>query len=131
MSKIVLTNGKELSPLTITGAKRSVQGQSRDTLTFVFPAEAGLEALDSEFSEENCETIRIVEEENEYIYSGYVIRAELSKSAKEIAPATDSAEAEYEDRITVAMSQRSYVESQLASLTETVDVLVMESLLAE
>lgn len=42
---------------------------------------------------------------------------------------TEEAEAIYEDRITVSMSQRTYTESQLASLIDTVDVLVMDALM--
>lgn len=129
MSKVVLTDGKELNPITVTGAKQYVQGQNRDTLTFVFNASEGLDNIDSYFTEANCENIRIIEDENEYIHSGYVIRAELNKSPVEVNPATDTDPAEYEDRITISMSQRTYAESQLASLTDTVDVLVMESLI--
>lgn len=131
MSKVVLTDGKELTPMSITGAKQYIQGQNRDTLTFVFPASEGLENIDEYFTEVNCENIKIIEDETEYIHSGYVIRAELNKSPIEIKAATDTDPAEYEERITISMSQRTYAESQIASLTDTVDVLVMESLMGE
>ena len=128
--KIILNNGKELSPILVTGGPRHIQGASRDTLNFIFPATEDMAALDSVFSAENCESITIVSDDGtENIHKGYTIRAELSKKSVEVIPATEESEAVYEDRITVSMSQRTYAESQLASLTDTVDVLVMESLM--
>ena len=129
--KIILTNGTELNPIMITGDLRHVQGSNRDTLNFIFPATEDIAELDAVFTAENCESIMITDENGEvYVYKAYTIRSELSKKSVEINPATDEAEAIYEDRITVAMSQRTYAESQLASLIDTVDVLVMESLMA-
>lgn len=128
--KIILNNGKELSPILVTGGTRMVQGASRDTLNFIFPATEDMAALDSAFSAENCEKITIIGDDgSENIHTGYTIRAELSKASVEVTPATESEAAVFEDRITVSMSQRTYAESQLASLTDTVDVLVMESLM--
>ena len=127
--KIILGNRVELNPIIVTGSKRTVQGEIRDTLTFVFTGNEDMIALDAAFNDAACESITIIEGENEYIHKGYTIRAELSKKAVEVAPATESTAAVYENRITVAMSQRTYTENQLASLTDTVDVLVMESLM--
>lgn len=129
--KITLANGAELNPIIVTGSNRRVYGVGRDALTFVFPADAGMENIDAMFSVENCERITIVEDGGaSYIHNAYTIRAALSKEAVEVAPATEESEAVYEDRIMVTMAQRTYSESQLASLTETVDVLVMESLMS-
>ena len=73
--------------------------------------------LDSAFSAENCEKITIIGDDgSENIHTGYTIRAELSKAPVEVSTATDEAEAVYEDRITVSMSQRTYAESQLANM---------------
>ena len=129
--KIILCNGAELNPNTVTGIKRLVQGASRDTLTFVFPDGTGLDELDKLFTAENCERITIVEADgSEYVHSDYVIRAELKRELMEVAPATADEPGTYESRVTVAMSRRTYQEIQLASLTETVDLLVMDSLMA-
>ena len=128
--KIILNNGKELSPILVTGGTRMVQGASRDTLSFIFPADVSMASIDEAFTADACDKITIVGDDgSENIHTGYTIRAELSKASVEVTPATEEAEAVYEDRITVSMSQRTYAESQLASLTDTVDVLVMESLM--
>lgn len=128
--KIILANGKELAPIMTTGAHKYVQGATRDTLTFVFDGAEGLDAIDAAFTAEACESITIVEDGGgEYIHKGYTIRAELKKAQVEAESETSESEAVMVDRITVSMSQRTYAESQIASLTETVDVLVMESLM--
>lgn len=128
--KIILANGKELSPILVTGGPRHIQGASRDTLSFIFPSDVSMESIDVAFSAEACEKITIIGDDgSENIHTGYTIRAELSKASVEVTPATESEAAVFEDRITVSMSQRTYAESQLASLTDTVDVLVMESLM--
>lgn len=128
--KLKLTNGVELDPILVTGAQTYVQGAKRDTLTFVFPATESLEALDAAFSATACESITIVGDNGgEAIHKAYTIRARLEKAMVEVKPATAESEAVTEERITVSMAQRTYAESQLASLTDTVDILVMESLL--
>lgn len=122
--KIILNNGTELEPILVKGGPRHIQGADRDTLSFVFPASAGLEALDAAFNAANCESVTIMDdEEAEYIHSGYTIRCELSKAAVEVTPATAEAEAVYEDRITVTMAQRTYAETQLAQLQAAVAAL--------
>lgn len=120
--KIILANGTELNPIMVTGGPKYIQGQSRDTLSFIFPASAGMETLDEAFTVENCESITIVEDNgNENIHKGYTVRAELSKASVEIASETSETAAVYEDRITVSMSQRTYMESQLAAMQAVID----------
>lgn len=115
--KIILNNGKELSPILVTGGPRNIQGASRDTLSFIFPADVSMEAIDEDFSAEACEKITIIGDDgSENIHTGYTIRAELSKASVEVTPATESEAAVFEDRITVSMSQRTYAESQLANM---------------
>lgn len=114
---IKLADNTELEPIMVMGEPRYVQGANRDTLGFVFPASAGLEALDAAFAPESCQTITIQDDEgSEHIHIGYTIRAELAKAAVEIKPATAETEAVYEDRITVVMAQRTYAENQLDQL---------------
>ena len=127
--KIILNNGKELSPILVTGGPRMVQGASRDTLNFIFPATEDMAELDSAFSAENCEKITIIGDDgSENIHTGYTIRAELSKAAVEVTPATESEAAVYEDRITVAMSQRTYAETQLAENSASIDDIILSML---
>lgn len=121
---IKLNNNTQMEAILVTGGPRYVQGADRDALSFVFPATAGLEALDAAFVPGNCETITIVDEQgNEHIHTGYTIRCELSKAAVEAEPATAESEAVYEDRVTVVMAQRTYAETQLAQLQAAVAAL--------
>ena len=113
---IKLVDGTELSPLSIYGGARDVQGMKRDTLYFVFPVEEGLETLDSIFTEVNCETITITEDSGDsYIHKGYTVRAELSKKNM-VVGMTEEEEPIYEDRLTVAMAQRTPYENQLKGM---------------
>ena len=105
--KIKLIDGVELNPIIVTGGQRFVQGQTRDTLNFIFYADVGMETLDAAFTSENCESITIVEDSGkENIHKAYTVRAELSKASVEVTPAAESTASVYEDRITVARSQR-------------------------
>lgn len=137
--KIILNNNVELAPINIIGGKRNVQGANRDTLSFVFPAEVSLDEMNDIFSSANCETITIIETsttigaegnevvmENEYIHNGYTVRAELKREPVMVTPATSVDAAVYENRVTVAMSQRTYEESQLEAMQAAIDMLCME-----
>lgn len=115
--KIRLTDGMELVPVAVTGGPRYVQGQTRDTLNFIFPASESMETLDAAFSAANCETITIQEDSGtENIHKAYTVRAALGKEPVEVTPATAEAPVVYEERITVSMAQRTYIETQLAML---------------
>ena len=128
--KIILANNTELNPILATGESRHVQGADRDTISFVFPESESLDELDALFTAANCENITVFDTEGvAYIHKAYTIRAELARKPVEVVPATETSEAVYENRVIVSMAQRTYAESQLASLTDTVDILVMESLM--
>lgn len=135
--KILLANGIELYPIIVTGGGKYINSAKRDTLNFIFPETTSLEELDSLFTDTNCESIRLYEDQVqadgsittlEHIHTGYVIRAELSRTPMVVKESTDTEEEVVENRITVSMALRTYQETQLASLTETVDYLVLDSL---
>lgn len=114
---IKFSNGTEMTTILVTGETRYVQGANRDTLNFIFPATEDMATLDSAFTTEACESITIVGDDgSEAIHNGYTIRVELSKAPVEVSPATAEMAAVYEDRITVSMAQRTYMESQLAAM---------------
>lgn len=123
--KIILANGKELNPIIVTGGGRFISGQKRDTLNFIFPADASLEELDAIFTDANCESIKLYEErpnddgtvtETEHIHTGYTIRAELSRTPMVVQHATETTAEVIENRVTVSMALRTYAESKLAEL---------------
>lgn len=127
--KIILSNNAELTPINIIGGRKNVQGANRDTLTFIFPGHMSMAELDEVFSVVNCESITVEDETGSYIHKGYTVRGELSKISVCTSVEKDEDAAVYEDRINVVMGQRTYAESQLAWLTDAVDILVMESLM--
>lgn len=116
--KVILKNGTELTPILVTGTQIHVQGAKRDSLTFVFPASEGIDTIDTVFSETDCESIKIYDDNGaENIYKYYTIRTKLEKALVEIVPATPETEAVMEERISVTMAQRTYIENQLALLS--------------
>ena len=107
--KVILKDGMEVALLNASGEPVTVQGETRDSLAFTIPASAGLEAINAAFSEENCESIRIVEDGGtEHIHAGYVIRVSLT-----LTPTEDDGG---EGQITVTMAQRTYTEEQLLAI---------------
>ena len=134
---VILANGTTLTPLAVTSAQRIVQGEPRNVIIFTFNGDVSLDELDALFAAENCETIKIIETminemdqevTNEFIYHNYTLREQLKSEMVQTAFAEDRNTAIYEKRITVSMAQRTQMEIQLASLVETVDILVMENL---
>lgn len=126
---VTLADGTELTVLMVTGENNYVQGVERDTLAFVFDDTVSLDEMDSIFTEGACETITLRDGSDEYIYSTYTIRAGLEKTMEKTDEVDDDGAPIYVGRIKVKMSQRTYTETQLKSLIETVDTLVLEDLL--
>lgn len=122
--KIILANGTELDPIMVTGGGRFVNGSQRDTLNFIFPAETSLDELDALFTDANCESIKLVEGDKEYIHSGYTIRVELSRAPMVTQPATEDTDEVVENRVTVSMAIRTYMEKQLAEQAKTLNYLL-------
>lgn len=122
--KVILANGTELSPISVTGGRRTVQGANRDVLSFVFPAETSMDELDGIFTATSCETVTIVDGESEYIHNAYTVRADLKRESVEVEPATATDDAVYENRVIVSMGQRTYMETQLAMTQAAMSALL-------
>lgn len=122
--QIILANGTILEPIIVTGGPKFVNGANRDALTFVFP-NVSMNEIDALFTEANCETINIVNNGEEAIHKGYVIRVDISKKAVETAAATVDTPAVTEDRVTITMAQRTYSETVLAQMAESAAVSEM------
>ena len=123
--KITLTNCAILHPILVTGGGRHINGAHRDTLNFIFPADASLDELDGLFTAENCEKISLFEDNadgsvTEHIYTGYTIRAELSRTPMVVQPATEDTEEVTENRVTVSMALRTYAEKKLDEIAKQV-----------
>lgn len=123
--KITLANGTELNPISAIGEEKSINGTRRDTLTFVFPQDIGLDELDALFTAAACEKIKLHETvtnddgsttELEHIHTGYTIRAGLSRTPVVTALATDTTGEAVENRVMVSMARRNYTEYSLDAL---------------
>ena len=124
--KIILNDNTELNPIIVTGGPQYIQGENRDTLNFIFSATEDMISLDEAFTVSNCENITIISDDNsEAIHKGYTIRAGLKKESVEVSNGTESEAPVYEDRITISMSQRTYMESQLVATQLAVEMLCM------
>ena len=114
--RAVLNNTIEINPLVVTGARDFLQNENRDCLTFVFP-ETSLDKLDDIFTEANCETISLFEEDGtENIHKGYVVRGNLTKKKVILQDATVDVDEISEMRCFVTMGQRTYRETKLAAI---------------
>ena len=131
--QVILANGTELSPIMVTGETKYIQGANRDSLTFVFDETYSMDSLDAIFTEKACETITIVENaENQFLYSGYAIKAELMKKPVVAETATNETEEATVTRVMVTMAQRTYAETKLAQVAqESTDTQLAVAELAE
>ena len=131
MKKLIFKNGTEVAFIECYSATEYVQGAEREVLDFRFDAsQVSLDEIDKLFTSEECSrlTIRetVGEQTEEFIHENYGVRVALSKQRFTLATENGAEELE---QISVKMAQYTVVEMQMISLTETVDVLVMESLL--
>ena len=127
--KLIFNDNTEKNAILVTGELMYVQGASRDTLTFVFDDTNSLDELDELFSEERCEKITLIEDEqidengetvqqNQYIHKNYTIRAGLEKVLEKTDQKTEDGADMYVNRLKVKMSQRTYEENQIKYLLE-------------
>ncbi len=123
--KIILSNGVELSPIMVMQGGRFVYGANRDTLSFVFPAETSLDELDAIFTPSNCENITIYDDVGRVsVCSAYTIRAELKREPALIAPAAEPKVEALKIQTIVSMSQRTYIETQVAAMQAEMNALL-------
>lgn len=119
--KIIFKNGAELFPILISGGPRFIQGSNRDSLEFIF-SEMSLDLLKAHFTVENCEEIKIIDNEGgEFIHSGYIILSELSEKINEIQNEVFGEAPIYEKRVHVIMGQRTYQEKEILFLKQEIE----------
>lgn len=131
---IVLVDGTQFTTQSNPVAStKYIQGANRDIITFIFDESYTYDELDAAFTEENCEIIDIVTEDSQELedgstqiiqtdnfHKGYVIKSSISKEIVQISPATVDTPAVSETRFQVVMAQRTYMETQLAAITEEI-----------
>lgn len=132
--KIILTDGTELHPILVTGGSKYILGSSRDTLTFIFPEDPSLEEIDTLFTSENCKSIKMYQDNNEYIHKGYVVRTELKRSpviviheetfVNEEGYEKTKTEEIIENRVFVSMSVQTPTEKQIDNVQDVMNALL-------
>lgn len=119
--KILLNDGTEKDVLMVTGGSRYVNGANRDCLNFIFDENTSMDELDALFTEQNCETIKIIGNDgSEAVYNEYTVRSEIKQSFEVVENENPDATAQTVKRVTVSMGQRSYMEKQLALIADEV-----------
>lgn len=122
--KIYFANATEVEVYQVTGESRFINGQNRDSLTFVMPAALSLDEVDNMFNETACESMKLVDENGEYIYKGYTVRVELKKEKVTLSTNVDTPEEitedVTEDRIFVTMARRTYNEEQVKVISDEI-----------
>ena len=133
--KVVLANGTVVDALIVTGYQSYVQGQNRPVLDFAFPETTSIADIDEVFTEENCEKITLIDDnDNEFIHEDYVIRSNLKKEMTVVKKATPDNDEVSEQRVFVIMAQRTYLEKQVKNLVATQleqDEMIAEILFGE
>jgi len=132
--RIVLTNGTELVATGIHAQQVTYQGVLRDCLIFLFdPETISMDEAGKLFCADNCSTIKIVDEEGEYLHSNYTIQLEIGRSIKEIAlygtmAGSEQAGFDMSNRVYVKMAQSTMAERQLERQQEVLDALLIAQL---
>lgn len=125
--KLILTDGIERDVILVTGAQLYVQGANRDALTFVFPGTTSIDEIDKAFTEENCNSITLIDDEgSEFIHKDYTIRTELVKKNVILNPSDETDPQAFETRVMITMSQKTFSEKQISSLNKNVNSLMLE-----
>jgi len=124
--KVILNNGTELTAEVVNGSTRHFQGASRDSLEFQFlkaiPQTFG--ELDTLFSNsENTSKVTLDNNGTAYVHDNYTLKVSMGLIPVEIAKATDTTDAIFEERYTVVMAQKTYAEMEIEALQKSVDIL--------
>jgi len=128
--KVILNNGTALNAILVNGQNRYFQGANRDSLEFQFAKDAvTFDQLDTLFAApENTKRITLQQGEKTYLHENYSLRVSLNLAPVMITPATGTEPEVTEERYSVVMAQKSYVELQQEALQEAVDILTLKSL---
>ena len=127
--KIILLDGTELESLGVHGRTITYQGINRDSLIFIFdPNVVDINTVKEKFTPENCESIILVEDHDEFIHENYCIRTELGQTDRSLLlneisrnDGVQSSEVVY-----VKMAQMSYTEMQVKKQQEAIIINSLE-----
>ncbi len=108
-------NGQTIEVVAVNGTRKTVQGATRDTLTFKLdPATIDLATAQELFAEQPNIIIQTENSENgeteQFVYSDYTIMFEVSLKQELVSPETSESEAVYTSYINIGLAQKTYLE---------------------
>lgn len=120
---VKLNDNTELTALTVIGQSRYFQGANRDSLEIVFAKGAHpFDTLDVLFADPSkTGHITLIDDTDPnnpalFVHDGYMLRMSMSLAPVIVTPATPTAPAVTQERISVIMAQETYIEHQLRAL---------------
>jgi hypothetical protein len=123
--ELTLNNGTEWNVVAVNGQTRNFQGTNRDALEFQFAKTIPqtFEDLDMIFANpENTKRITLQNEKGSFLYENYTLR--VSMSLIPVIISTDPTGPEVtEERYSIIMAQKSYMELQVESLQAAVTAI--------
>lgn len=129
--QITLTNGVVLDCLGVHAKQVTYQGVLRDCLIFLFnPDVYSVEEISEHFTTDNSNSIKIMNDSDEYIHSNYTIQVEAGKGYRDMVlygTMLGSEQAENtEKRVYVKILQTTLAERKLEEQQKIIEKLLAE-----
>jgi hypothetical protein len=124
--KLTLNNGTEWNVVAVNGQTRNFQGTNRDALEFQFAKTIPqtFEDLDMIFANpENTKRITLQGDNGSFLHENYTLRVSMSLIPVIISAETPTGPEVIEERYSIIMAQKSYMELQVESLQAAVTAI--------
>ena len=124
MTKVIL-NGQTIEVVAVNGARKTVQGATRETLTFKLnPDTIDLNTAQELFKNQPSIIIECPNNEtgeaDRFVYNDYTIMFEVSLKQELVSPETSESEAVYASYINIGLAQMTYLEKLTAQNTQNI-----------
>lgn len=118
--RIIFNDLIEVNAIMVNGISKFYQNAQRDSLEFIFKkTDYPFDTLDRYFIDKT-KTVKITLVDDitgtQYIYEDYTIRVSMILAPAILAPATSTSPEVTEERISVVMAQKTYMEKQIEQL---------------
>ena len=119
---ITLFDGTQVEVIDVAQTNYFVRGANRNVLTIQLKGDnLSISDVENIFTSDNCETITF----NGAEYNGYCYVYEIHRNSVLISPEDAENPATYEDRYTVNLAQRTYLETQLEQMRADIDFIAI------